>query len=420
MRRRRRHGLLRRQHRHRAVELRPALRDERQLVRDDVRAVGAGRDQPRLRRHRQRRHDAHGQQPVGLDLDRRPDTDITPDGKGGFSLDERRPAVLGRLLDPRRRRDERARTSATCSTRRGLSWGWFQGGFRPTTTFADGGRAPDRPRRPVDGDVHPRRVQGQLHRQGHVPPARRTRRSATRCTRSAFGASLSASRRAISTATRTTTSRTTSRSSTTRRRRTRTTSRPERRTASDTLGGLSEIGTDTQSYVNGHAAVRHAEPPVRHERLRPARRRRSTPARCRRRRSRPSASSRRPATRTAMPPTRTRPTSRRSSSTDQRARAVARLGEHRGDRQLRRLRRLVRPRLRAGHEPVALGRGQPHEHGVRHDAADDAGVRAVLARTGHQAAAKPLAGEQGRCGFGPRLPMLVISPWAKRTTSTTT
>jgi phospholipase C len=24
-----------------------------------------------------------------------------------------------------------------------------------------------------------------------------------------------------------------------------------------------------------------------------------------------------------------------------------------------------------------------------------------------------LAGEQGRCGFGPRLPMLVISPWAK-------
>ena len=26
----------------------------------------------------------------------------------------------------------------------------------------------------------------------------------------------------------------------------------------------------------------------------------------------------------------------------------------------------------------------------------------------------PLAGEQGRCGFGPRLPMLVISPYAKK------
>ncbi len=25
----------------------------------------------------------------------------------------------------------------------------------------------------------------------------------------------------------------------------------------------------------------------------------------------------------------------------------------------------------------------------------------------------PLAGEQGRCGFGPRLPMLVISPYAR-------
>ncbi len=33
------HGLLRRQHRHRAVELRPALRDERQLLRHHVRAV---------------------------------------------------------------------------------------------------------------------------------------------------------------------------------------------------------------------------------------------------------------------------------------------------------------------------------------------------------------------------------------------
>jgi len=29
------------------------------------------------------------------------------------------------------------------------------------------------------------------------------------------------------------------------------------------------------------------------------------------------------------------------------------------------------------------------------------------------ATSKPLANEQGRCGFGPRLPMIVISPWAK-------
>jgi phospholipase C len=26
----------------------------------------------------------------------------------------------------------------------------------------------------------------------------------------------------------------------------------------------------------------------------------------------------------------------------------------------------------------------------------------------------PFAGEQGRCGYGPRLPFVVVSPWAKR------
>ena len=56
-------GLLRRQHRHRAVELRPALRHERRLLRHDVRALDPGRDQPRLGRHRARGHDAYGQQP---------------------------------------------------------------------------------------------------------------------------------------------------------------------------------------------------------------------------------------------------------------------------------------------------------------------------------------------------------------------
>lgn len=30
------------------------------------------------------------------------------------------------------------------------------------------------------------------------------------------------------------------------------------------------------------------------------------------------------------------------------------------------------------------------------------------------ASSQPLAGEQGRCGFGPRLPYRVISPFAKR------
>ncbi len=43
------HGLLRRQHRHRAVELRPALRAQRPVVRHDLRPLHPGRHQPRLR-----------------------------------------------------------------------------------------------------------------------------------------------------------------------------------------------------------------------------------------------------------------------------------------------------------------------------------------------------------------------------------
>ena len=49
--------LLRRQHGHRPVELRPALRHERQLVRNDVRAVLARGHQSGRRRHRQGRPD---------------------------------------------------------------------------------------------------------------------------------------------------------------------------------------------------------------------------------------------------------------------------------------------------------------------------------------------------------------------------
>src|SRR5262249_5987332 len=32
---------------------------------------------------------------------------------------------------------------------------------------------------------------------------------------------------------------------------------------------------------------------------------------------------------------------------------------------------------------------------------------------GDTTAQAPLAGQNGRCGYGPRLPLLVISPWAK-------
>jgi len=40
-------------------------------------------------------------------------------------------------------------------------------------------------------------------------------------------------------------------------------------------------------------------------------------------------------------------------------------------------------------------------------------VADALTGTGMCGTGTPLAGQQGRCGLGPRLPLLVISPWAK-------
>jgi len=41
-------------------------------------------------------------------------------------------------------------------------------------------------------------------------------------------------------------------------------------------------------------------------------------------------------------------------------------------------------------------------------------VADALTGTGMCGSGTPLAGQQGRCGYGPRQPFLVISPWAKR------
>ncbi|HKD95353.1 MAG TPA: alkaline phosphatase family protein [Gaiellaceae bacterium] len=43
-----------------------------------------------------------------------------------------------------------------------------------------------------------------------------------------------------------------------------------------------------------------------------------------------------------------------------------------------------------------------------------AGVQDFLTGTGLCGTGKPLAGQDGRCGYGPRLPLLLISPWAKQ------
>jgi phospholipase C len=64
-----------------------------------------------------------------------PDGDVTPDGKGGFSLtSDAQP-----YWDDCSTRDAVALSGTNIGdelNKAGLSWGWFQGGFDPTTTFA--------------------------------------------------------------------------------------------------------------------------------------------------------------------------------------------------------------------------------------------------------------------------------------------
>ena len=63
-----------------------------------------------------------------------PNADLTPDGRGGYALtSDAQP-----YWDDCSTRDAVAMTGPNVGdelTRAGLSWGWFQGGFRPTTTY---------------------------------------------------------------------------------------------------------------------------------------------------------------------------------------------------------------------------------------------------------------------------------------------
>jgi phospholipase C len=65
-----------------------------------------------------------------------PDNDITPDGRGGYSLtSDAQP-----YWDDCSTRDAVAMKGQNIGdllSRRGISWGWFQGGFRPSTSYAD-------------------------------------------------------------------------------------------------------------------------------------------------------------------------------------------------------------------------------------------------------------------------------------------
>jgi phospholipase C len=83
-------------------------------------------------------HEADGQthtSPVTIATAAKPNADITPDGLGGFSLtSDAQP-----YWDDCSTRDAVALSGTNIGdelNQAGLSWGWFQGGFRPTTSFA--------------------------------------------------------------------------------------------------------------------------------------------------------------------------------------------------------------------------------------------------------------------------------------------
>ncbi|HJS95508.1 MAG TPA: alkaline phosphatase family protein [Solirubrobacteraceae bacterium] len=71
-----------------------------------------------------------------------PNGDLTPDGKGGFSMtNDAQP-----YWDDCSTRDALAFNGTNIGdvlNKAGLSWGWFEGGFRPTTTFAAASAAPE-------------------------------------------------------------------------------------------------------------------------------------------------------------------------------------------------------------------------------------------------------------------------------------
>ena len=287
-----------------------------------------------------------------------PNADLTARRQGRLLADRRRAAVLRRLLHPRRGRRCPARTSATCSTP-GLSWGWFQGGFRPTTptprahrvgagqptsTFIpDQFKAGFRPgthaaNQGICNAVHPVgvscrvarhrhrpvRVQGRLHPAPRAVPVLRLDRQPAPpdvpTTRPGHAAGLD-----------------------------------DRHRHPVLCGGVPQFNTPNHQYDI--------------ERLRPAGRRdrqgRAAPTT-----ARGAASSRRRAARTGTPPTPTRSTSSTSSSTRSTRWRRPRTGSHRGRHLLRRLRRLVRPRVLRRDQPVHLGsQRRPHRRRrVRHAA----------------------------------------------------
>ena len=238
--------------------------------------------------------------------------DLTPDGKGGYSLtSDAQP-----YWDDCSTRDAVALNGTNIGDElnaAGVSWGWFQGGFRPTTSYTDALTAVGKSGQPTSTFIP-----DQFAKAGFNTSVPHSTNQGICNAVTPVGAGLSAPL-------------------------TPGTGQygykddyiphhepfqyyavdgepapPDGPDHRQRPGHARRAARDRPRHPvlrQGRAAVQHAEPPVRHERLRTSSSRRSARASCPRRRCPRSASSRPPATRTGTPRTPTRWTSSGSSST---------------------------------------------------------------------------------------------------------
>ena len=282
----------------------------------------------------------------------------------------------------------------------GVSWGWFEGGFRPIDLLP--GRAGgDRADGPVDEHVHRRRVQERRLPEPRFR-TRATRGCATRCTRSDRRSAAPAStgykddyiphhepfQYYASTA------------------------NPHHLTiptasGKDTLAGLKEIGHDTQSYVNGvpqFNTPNHQYDTSDFDQLVAAITAGQLPA------------SALPAVSFLKAPGYQDGHAGYSDPSDEQQFIVNEINALEKSPDWGSTAVIVNYDDSDGwydhvYSGVTNPSMSPARQPDRRPTTSGQHVGQVQAR--HQPPTHPLAGEQGRCGFGPRLPMMVISPYSK-------
>ncbi len=321
-----------------------------------------------------------------------PDADLTPDGLGGYSLtSDAQP-----YYDDCSTRDAVALSGNNIGdllNQAGVSWGWFQGGFRPTTSYTDALAAVGKSGQPTSTFVPDEFAKSNLYTK--VPHAANEGicNSVT-----PVGAALPAS---LGTGTGQYGYKDNYIPHHEPFEYYASTANPHHLTipasaaGQDTLAGLSEIGRDTQSYVNG--APQFNTPNHQYD----------------------------------------------SSDFDQLVAAISK--DKLPPSALPAVSFLKAPGWQDGHagysdpldeqqwivnEVNALQKSPDwsstavivsyddsdgwYDHAYSGVTNPSASVADALTGPGACGSGTPLAGQNGRCGYGPRLPLLVISPWAKR------